>query len=141
MINTTANKNLFRSKRAMPLTIRPCNHPYTSQSIPIFVENQSRAGDLSEPDPWWTGFQRIEPKPGNSHYFQEIQMRADLSHFFPGISTNNRQKPSCARTMRRPCTELKPGNHRFSSKLSKSTKILPRMRVALTDRPGIAKNL
>ena len=64
--------------------------------------------DLSEPLSYDDQVARIEAKPGNSRYFQGIQMRADLSHLFPSISTSNRHKSSRTRQVPRPCTELKP---------------------------------
>ena len=77
---------------------------------------QSRTHKASQVD-------RIGPKPGNSRIFQEIQMPAGLSDFFPAVSTRNRRKRWCARVLLRPCIEVKPGNHRIFSKSSKSTKI------------------
>ena len=41
-----------------------------------------------------TPVDRIELKPGNPRFFQEIQVQGDLSHILIGTSTNDRQKSS-----------------------------------------------
>ena len=63
-----------------------------------------------------TQVDRIELKPGNPRFFQEIQMQGDLCDVFVGTSTNDRQKSSRARAMSRPSTKPKPGNRRILPK-------------------------
>ena len=60
---------------------------------------------------------RIELKPGNPRFFQEIQMQGDPFNILIGTSTNDRQKSSRVRAMSRPSTKPKPGNRRFFTKI------------------------
>ena len=111
------------TKLNVPHTSRPCNPPYGIKLKEIFADSWSHWSICqSRSHIRMTQVDRIELKPGNPRYFQEIQMQGDLCDVFIGTSTNDRQKSSRARAMSRPSTEPKPGNRPFSSISPKITK-------------------
>ena len=125
----------------MPHTSRPCNPPYGIRFREILADSWSHWSICQSRSHWMTPVDRIELRPGNPRFFQEIQMQGDPFNILIGTSTNDRQKSSRVRAMSRPSTKPKPGNRRFSQKSSRFTEFRGHMGPALIDHPGIAENL
>ena len=106
----------------MPHTSRPCNPPYGIKFREILADSWSHWSICQSRSHWMTPVDRIEPKPGNPRFFQEIQCRPTavpaLTARRPMIGRN----PRAACAMSRPSTEPKPGNRPFSSISPKITK-------------------
>ena len=100
----------------MPHTSRPCNPPYGIKFREILADSWSHWSICQSRTHRRTQVDRIELKPGNPRFFQEIQMQGDLFNILTGTSTNDRQKSSRARAMSRPFTEPRPENRRVSPK-------------------------
>ena len=105
----------------------PCNPPYGIELSEIFADSWSYWSICQSRSHRRTQVDRIELKPGNPRFFQEIQMQGDLFNILIGTSTNDRQKSSRARAMSRPSTEPKPGNRPFSPKSSGFTQNHPKL--------------
>ena len=101
----------------MPHTSRPCDPPYGSRLREILGDSWSHWSICQSRSHWMTPVDRIELRPGNPRFFQEIQMQGDPFNILIGTSTNDRQKSSRARAMSRPSTKPKPGNRRFFTKI------------------------
>ena len=106
------------TKLNVPHTSRPCNPPYGIKLKEIFADSWSHWSICQSRSHRRTQMDRIELKPRNPRFFQEIQMQGDPFNILIGTSTNDRQKSSRARAMSRPSTKPKPGNRRFLPKSS-----------------------
>ena len=90
----------------MPHTSRPCNPPYGIKLKEIFADSWSHWSICQSRSHRRTQVDRIELKPGNPRFFQEIQMPRDLCNIFIGTSTSDRQKSSRTHAILRPSTEV-----------------------------------
>ena len=125
----------------MPHTSRPCNPPYESRLTEILGDSWSHWSICQSRSHWMTPVDRIEPKPGNPRFFQEIQCRPTAAPALTARRPMIGRNPRAACAMSRPSTEPKPGNRPFSLISPKITIRIAPMSSALTNQRINLKNL